>query len=78
MSESSPSNPELREAVVAYQAGVDDKLEFPVAPDFASRPPRMTPDEYVVWCEEMMTLFPPRPDRAARRVKARCEVALVI
>ena len=78
MSESSPSNPELREAVVPYRTNADDRLEFPVAPDFASHPPRMTPDEYMVWCEEMMTLFPPRPDSAAQRFKARCEVAFVI
>jgi hypothetical protein len=76
MNESSPSNPELREAAAACGAepGAAD-LEFPIAPDFDSRPPQLSPNAYVAWCEEMQSFLPPRPDRAAG---ARCDVEFVL
>ena len=76
MNESSPSNPELREAAVAYRADVDTAdLEFPIAPDFNPRPPQLSPNAYVAWCEEMQSLFPFRPNRAAG---ARCHIEFVL
>ena len=55
MSECSPSNHELREAAVAYRAGADAAgLELPVDREFISVPPRLTPDQYVAWCEERL------------------------
>jgi hypothetical protein len=79
MSESSPSKPERREPVIAYQAeaGAGD-LEFPVAPGFDSRPPQLSPADYVKWCEEMLALFPPKPSRAAPDAQARCHVEFVL
>jgi hypothetical protein len=55
MNESSHSPQEIREAVARYQVKSAD-LEFPVAPAFDSRPPRMTPTEHLLWCEEMIRL----------------------
>jgi hypothetical protein len=79
MSESSDSNPELREQAVAYPttAGEAD-LEFSVEPGFDSRPPQLSPADYVNWCEEMLMLFPPKPDRAAVVAKAGCRVEFVL
>jgi hypothetical protein len=55
MNGSSPSNPELRETAAAYRTnGNAGDLEFPVAREFVSTPPRLTPDQYVVWCEERL------------------------
>lgn len=38
----------------------------------------MTFAEACQWNEEMLALFPPRPDSADRRAKARCEVPFAI
>lgn len=55
MNDSSPSNHELREAAVAYGTRADaGDLEFPVDREFASTPPKLTPDQYVAWCEERL------------------------
>jgi len=57
MDASSPSNNELHEAAVAYRVEADDELlELPVNRDFNSPPPRLTPTEYVAWCEECLGL----------------------
>jgi hypothetical protein len=67
MSGSSPSNNELREAALAYGVrSSPDRLELPVNRDFASPPPRLTPTEYVAWCEEYMKL---NPSGFARRLE---------
>ena len=57
MNKSSPSTPELRETAPACVAP-DLDLEFPIAPDFISRPPQLSPLAYLQWCEEMMELTP--------------------
>lgn len=55
MNESSPSNHELREAAVAYRTAADaGDLELPVDREFLSMPPRLTPGQYVAWCEECL------------------------
>jgi hypothetical protein len=55
MNDSSPSNHELREAAVAYRTTADaGSLELPVDREFVSMPPRLTPDQYVAWCEECL------------------------
>jgi len=77
MSDSSPSNSELREASVAYRSTNDDVLELPDAPDFVSVPPRMTLVEYMAWCEEMLPPYPSQLD-AERRAKARCHIEFVL
>jgi hypothetical protein len=67
MNESSPSNNELHEAAVAYRVEVDDELlELPVNRDFNSPPPRLTPTEYVAWCEDYVKL---NPSGFARRLE---------
>ena len=55
MNDSSPFNHELRESAVAYRAGADASgLELPIDREFISLPPRLTPDQYVAWCEERL------------------------
>ena len=79
MNESSPSNSELREAAFAYRLRVsDDALEFPVAPDFDSRPPQLSSADFVAWCEEMLTAFPPKENRDAPELEARCHAEFVL
>ena len=53
MSESSPSNSELRESAAVFRvsSGADD-LELPINREFLSLPPKLSPDQYVAWCEE--------------------------
>jgi hypothetical protein len=76
MSESSPSNPELRETAAAFRADVGAAdLEFPIVPDFNSHPPQLSPAAYVAWCEEMHSLLPSHANRAAA---ARCLVEFVL
>ena len=55
MNESSPSPQELREAAAHYRAESAD-LKFPVDPTFNPKPPRMTPTEHLLWCEELIRL----------------------
>jgi len=53
MNDSSPSNHELQEAAVAYRTNTDGgDLELPNNREFISLPPKLTPDQYVAWCEE--------------------------
>ena len=78
MSESSPSNPELHEVAPAYRTSVGNDLELPSAPGFVSSPPRMTPLEYVAWCEEMLPPFSARQADTNQRAKAHCHVEFVI
>ena len=79
MNESSPSNPELREATVAYRVQADEEaLEFPVAPDFDPRPPQLSPADYVAWCEEVLSTFPTKPARAMTDRDERCSVEFVL
>jgi hypothetical protein len=61
MSESLPSNPELRESALAYRAADMDDLELPVNPQFQSCSPTLGPEQYVDWCEEYMRLKPGPP-----------------
>jgi len=50
-------------------------LEFPIAPDFDSRPPKLSPAEYYRWCMEMMA---GKEDDQAARAAAKCTVEFVI
>jgi hypothetical protein len=39
--------------VAAYRVNDDtDRLELPIDRDFLSLPPKLTPGQYVAWCEE--------------------------
>ena len=57
MNESSVSMDELREAAVACHLG-NPTLEFPVASELDSHPPRLSHAAYVAWCEEMRDSLP--------------------
>jgi hypothetical protein len=53
-------------------------LEFP---DWSGMKPHkvtMTFAQACQWNEEMLALFPARPDSSERRAKARCSVAFVL
>lgn len=50
-----PSTPELREVAPAYATAADE-LKFPAAPDFNPKPPQLSADDFIRWCEEMMEL----------------------
>lgn len=77
MSDSSPSNSELRETSVPYRAQIPD-LEFPIAPDFVSRPPRLSPEEHLAWCEEVIRLGAFVPDAEKRLGEKRVTVEFVL
>jgi len=49
-------------------------LEFPDWSGMAPHRTTMTFAEACKWNEEMLALFPPKPDRADRRAEARCLV----
>jgi hypothetical protein len=66
MNKSSPSTPELREVAPAYAPELD--LELPLAPDFCSHPPRLSPLAFLQWCEEMMELTPTHRKSQDRRL----------
>lgn len=55
----------MREAAVAYKADAA-ALEFPIASDFNSKPPRLTPTQHFLWCEERLKSPPLNAGRAAR------------
>lgn len=55
MDDSSPSNHELHEAAAAYRTETDGgDLQLPINREFISLPPKLTPDQYVAWCEERL------------------------
>jgi len=49
-------------------------LEFPDWSGMAPHATRMTFEQAVQWNEEMLTMFPPKPNRAALDADARCHV----
>jgi hypothetical protein len=53
-------------------------LELPVDRDFLSVPPKLTFEQYVDWCEEMLEWESNRADVQARRDRARCDVEFVM
>ena len=53
-------------------------LEFPDAPDFISRPPRMTPDAMYVLNQPMVEAFNSRPDAEEERLRTKCHVEFVL
>lgn len=65
MKDSSPSTPELREAALAYWTATD--LSLPVNPGFNPKPPQLSPDEFIRWCEEMMDATPSNHDNPEQR-----------
>ena len=54
MNDSSRSSEELREPATHYNGSLD--LDLPDGTGFISRPPRLDPDAYMYWCEELMKL----------------------
>jgi hypothetical protein len=65
MSESSHSKDELNETAIAYDVQ-EAALELPVS-NFDSRPPALTPSEYVAWCDRTRRDFKVQ-DNAAKRL----------
>jgi hypothetical protein len=56
-------------------AGQEQKLNLPIAPNFYSPLPQLTPTEYYEWCEEMRSTVNKNPaDRAAKM----CPVEFVL
>ncbi len=49
-------------------------LEFPDWSGMAPRGPSMTFEQAVYWNEEMLSMFPPKPNRAALDADAKCKV----
>jgi hypothetical protein len=49
-------------------------LEFPDWSGMVPHEVRMTFEQAVQWNEEMLAMFPPKPDRAVRDVDAKCLV----
>jgi len=49
-------------------------LEFPDWSGMASHKVRMTFEQAVQWNEEMLAMFPPKPNRAALDADAKCSV----
>lgn len=66
----SPSNDMLKEA--------PDTLEFPVAPDFVSRPPQIDPKIMLQRIAETMPWRSQRPGEAERRLAEKVTVEFVL
>ena len=49
-------------------------LEFPDWSEMAPHEGRMTLEQAVRWNEEMLAMFPPKPNRAALDADAKCPV----
>ena len=54
------------------------ELEFPVAPDFVSRPPRLDPQLMLKRCAETMPWRSSRPGERARRLAEKIPVEFVL
>ena len=66
------AGPELKDA------GVGETLEFPIAPDFLSRPPRIDPQVMLRRIEETMPWLSTRPGERERRAAAGIAVEFVL
>jgi hypothetical protein len=77
MNDSSPSKDKLRETSVPYSAA-ENAMEFPAAPDFDSRSPRLDPTAFVAWCEEMMSQFDAKRDDADQRFALKARESFVL
>lgn len=55
-----------------------DKLEFPVAPDFVSRPPRIDPQVMLQRIAETMPWRSQRPGESERRLADKVAVEFVL
>ena len=53
-------------------------LEFPDWSGTAAHKARMTLEEAVRWNEEMLAMFPPKPNRAALDADARCKIQFLL
>jgi len=53
-------------------------LEFPIAPDFCSRPPRLDPQVMLKRCAETMPWRNSRPGEKARRSAEQIDVEFVL
>jgi len=58
--------------------GAVPDLEFPVAPDFVSRPPRLDPQVILKRCAETMPWRNSRPGENARRLAEKVLVEFVL
>src|SRR3954453_3907876 len=77
MSDSSRSKDKLREATAAYRLE-NVGLKFPSARDLPSPPPRLTPTEFVEWCEKMMPAMNIPSDPPEKRVAQKTSKAFVL
>jgi hypothetical protein len=53
-------------------------LDFPDWSGMAPHPNRRTFEEAVHWNEEMLAIFPAKPDRAALDAEVKCHVEFII
>ena len=60
------------------QPAVPAELEFPVAPDFVSRPPRLDPQVMLKRCAETMPWRSSRPGEKERRMAEHIPVEFVL
>ena len=60
------------------EAGLAETLEFPVAPDFLSRPPRIEPQVMLRRIEETMPWRSTRPGERERRAASGIDVEFVL
>jgi hypothetical protein len=67
-----PANDSLKETPLA------DPLEFPVAPDFVSRPPRINPQVMLRRIEETMSWRNKQPGEKERRLAEKISVEFVL
>ena len=65
-------------AIKQESPGAGPELEFPVAPDFNSRPPRLDPQVMLKRCAETMPWRSTRPGERARRLAEAIPVEFVL
>ena len=55
MNDPQKSPPETCETTAAQKID-EPALEYPISPGFDPKPPRLTPTQHLLWCEEQMRL----------------------
>lgn len=76
MKKSSAPAPGLSER--QREPGASLELEFPVAPEFISRPPRLDPQVMLKRCAETMPWRSSQPEERARRLAEAVPVEFVL
>jgi hypothetical protein len=55
----------MRETPLAHKPAAD--MEFPAHSGFNPQPPRLSPTDFIRWCEEMMDVTPLNRDNPEQR-----------